>query len=229
MNQISFDLKHLTSFDTTHITNIDSEEQLLQSANLIFQQFFEQIKEQHTSLPKPVIILPREKHIPVEAPKTRFEQFKKEKGLKFQKKERLVYDKITGEWKPRYGYGKAISPDDDFIIEVPNNNFNLGSTEDPFAKREAEKKNRIKEQLKRERRNQKRAARAESQIAAASLSTKSKKTLHLIDKAKDLATNPGSSASMNQFNKNDKKPPIYENGSKIPKTFDRNKGQIKKK
>lgn len=222
MSVISYDLHHLTVFDSTHYTKDQCQnEALLQHANELFVQFYHQILPVASNLPKETVLLPREKPIPVEKPKTRFEEFKKEKGLKFQKKERLVIDKLTGEWKPRYGYGKANNSDDEWLMEVPNH------SEDPFAKRDAEKKERIKEQLKRERRNQKRIARATAELSSASVSTKGKKTKNQISKAIDLSTNPGSSASMNQFNKLEKKPPIFENGSKIPKHFDRTKGQKK--
>lgn len=57
-------------------------------------------------LPKPAIVLPREKPIPKEKPLTKWEQFRIDKGLgKREKRSRMVYDEITKDFVPRYGMG----------------------------------------------------------------------------------------------------------------------------
>jgi regulator of ribosome biosynthesis len=55
-------------------------------------------------LPNPVKHCPREKPCPEPKPETRWEKFAKEKGIKKRKRERMVWDKDTESWRPRYGY-----------------------------------------------------------------------------------------------------------------------------
>jgi regulator of ribosome biosynthesis len=201
---------------------------MLQShATASLRQLFSQLtsldreSESIVKLPPPTIHLPREKPIPIEKPPTRFEQFVKNKGLKIKKKETKVFDEATGEWRLAYGYKRGGKPQDDWLIEVPG-----GVDDDPFAKREADKKESLAEQKKRERRNKQRAARAVADVA--SVSTKGNYRTDTLKAAVHRASNPGSSASMNQFNKVPNKLPIFEGGSEVPKLFDRTKGQKKK-
>jgi hypothetical protein len=142
-------------------------------------------------------------------------------GLKLKKKEVKVFDEATSEWRLAYGHKPRGKPQDDWLIEVP-----AGVNDDPFAKREAEKKESLNEQKKRERRNKHRAARAVA--AVASVSTKGNYRTDTLKAAVHRASNPGSSASMNQFNKVPNKPPIFERESRVPKLFNRTKGQRKK-
>jgi regulator of ribosome biosynthesis len=54
----------------------------------------------------PTTILPREKPCPIEKGKTKWEKFREEKGLPARKKRsRLVFDEITNDWVPRWGFG----------------------------------------------------------------------------------------------------------------------------
>lgn len=55
-------------------------------------------------LPAPSTVLPREKRMPDLAPETRWEKFAKAKGIKNKKKERMLWDEQTQEWRPRWGY-----------------------------------------------------------------------------------------------------------------------------
>ena len=55
-------------------------------------------------LPPAVTVLPREKPIPKPKPLTRWEKFAKEKGIAKKKKDLMVYDEQSKEWKPRFGY-----------------------------------------------------------------------------------------------------------------------------
>lgn len=228
MSELNYDLAHLSTFSAKNLTKeqYDNEDFLLNAARESFTAFFTQLTAlDHTNdnkvkLPKPVFELPREKPLPVEKPKTRWEQFVENKGLKIQKKEKKVFDKEHNEWRLRYGYKRANDPSDTWLIEVPN-----GVTEDPFAKLDSDKKTRVKEQQKRERRNQKRAARALNEMAVTASLKNGKKNKDEIKTAIRVATAPGSSASMNQFNKNKNKVGIFEEGSTVPKIFNRNKGQ----
>ena len=68
-------------------------------------EFMEYTKSKYlVELPAPQIVLPREKPIPKEKTLTRWEKFRKEKGLPTRaKRSRLVFDKITNDWVPRWG------------------------------------------------------------------------------------------------------------------------------
>ena len=68
-------------------------------------------------LPPPKTKLPREKPVPVEKPLSKWEQYKRDKGLKTRKKEKLVFDELSGTWKERYGPNKANKLDNNWIIE----------------------------------------------------------------------------------------------------------------
>ncbi|KAH0785354.1 RRS1-domain-containing protein [Histomonas meleagridis] len=223
-----FDLAHLTALDPNHYSQSDVQDSnlLLQMATSSLNQLFAQLNsleregDNRVKLPNDVISLPRSQPIPTEKVMTRWEAFKKEKGLKTQAKEKIVQDEATGEWRLRYGYKRANAPNQDWLIEVPN-----GYEGDPFEKRENKRKESIKEQKKRERRNKNRIARAKLDIS--NVSAKGSYTKETIRTAIKASEHPTSSASMNQFNKLENKPPIFEEGSKLPKIFDRNKGKKK--
>ena len=232
---LTYDLAHLSIFSTSDVTKeTTTKEALQESARDAFISFFSElsalVKETDTGktrLPKPEVKLPREKPLPIEKPKTRWEEFAERKNIqKDPERSKKVYDEVTGEYKRRYGYKRINDPNDEWLIEVPNTD----KAEDPFLKRMQNKKERVKEQKKREERNRKRAARAVAEAQAVSTSIKGgNKKKDQIAQALKVASHPTSSASMNQFNKVKNKVGIFEEGSSIPKIFDRNKGQKPKK
>ncbi|KAF8001165.1 hypothetical protein HF325_004954 [Metschnikowia pulcherrima] len=71
-------------------------------------------------LPEPTTLLPREKSIPKEKPKTKWEKFAEIKGIKAKAKDgKMVYDEATGEWLPKWGYkGKNKGLDDQWLVEI---------------------------------------------------------------------------------------------------------------
>lgn len=71
-------------------------------------------------LPEPTTPLPREKAIPKEKPKTKWEKFAEIKGIKAKAKDgKMVYDEPTGEWVPKWGYkGKNKLLDDQWLVEI---------------------------------------------------------------------------------------------------------------
>ena len=76
-------------------------------------------------LPRRNIVLPREKAPPKVTPMTKWEKFRKQKGLPPRKKRSaLVYDEITKEWVPRWGpYSvKHIEDKAQWLIEEKDNN-----------------------------------------------------------------------------------------------------------
>jgi regulator of ribosome biosynthesis len=230
---VNLDLAHLTVVDSRPLTPESlTPDALIHRATTSFRLLWSQLDalergtEDRVTLPTPTIELPRENPIPLPKPPTRWEQFVKNKDLKVRTKEKKVFDETTGEWKLRYGYQRGKKAADDWLIEVPHD-----TTEDPFAKRDSEKKEKLVGQQKRERRNVNRATRAKS-AGSAAISPRSdlrKLRPEHLKAAVKTASHPTSSASMNQFNKVPNKPAIFEDGSHVPKLFDRNKGRKKSK
>lgn len=91
-------------------------------------------------LPKPGLHLPREKMIPEDKPKTKWEKYAELKGIKNQKKSRMVFDEAEGIYKPRYGYKRGGDDLKDWVIP-------LSDQADPYADayeaRDQAKKDRI--------------------------------------------------------------------------------------
>ncbi|XP_020089351.1 ribosome biogenesis regulatory protein homolog [Ananas comosus] len=106
-------------------------------------------------LPPPTTKLPREKHLPKPKPLTKWELFAQMKGIKKHKKNKRVWDEQTGTWKRTHGYDRANDDKDIPIIEAKPTDE---PGEDPFAKRKAEKKQRVDKQEKNRLENLKKAA-----------------------------------------------------------------------
>jgi regulator of ribosome biosynthesis len=71
-------------------------------------------------LPKPSTKLPREKPIPKDGSMTKWERFKRTKGITDKKKRsRLVFDEVTQDWVPRWGFkGKSnLEKTREWVIE----------------------------------------------------------------------------------------------------------------
>jgi len=131
------------------------------NAQLLFNEIFQlqTISDDNgvmAMLPNPTTLLPREKPLPKPKPETRWEKFAKAKGIVNRKKERMIYDDNSGEYKPRWGY-KGINDDGskDWIIEVPAGGNPM---EDQYETRRDAKKDRIERNDKRHQRNLEEAA-----------------------------------------------------------------------
>jgi regulator of ribosome biosynthesis len=99
-------------------------------------------------LPKSKTISPREKPLPKARPLTKWEEYAKLKSINKVKKTRMVFDEVTKEYKPRFGYKRANDDTKDWIIEVPGNAKDVN--EDFFAKRiEAKSERKNKNELQR--------------------------------------------------------------------------------
>ncbi|KAG6706704.1 hypothetical protein I3843_07G227200 [Carya illinoinensis] len=122
-------------------------------------------------LPPPTTRLPREKPLPKPKPPTKWELFAKARGIKKRKKDKISYDEPTGTWKRRYGYDRANDEENIPIIEAK---ITDEPGEDPFAKRQADKKKRVEKQDKNRLQNLKQAAKVDAlpshvQLAATAL------------------------------------------------------------
>ncbi|KAH0534199.1 hypothetical protein FGG08_007210 [Glutinoglossum americanum] len=73
-------------------------------------------------LPPPTTPLPREKPLPPEKQKTKWELFAAKKGIKPKTKEerkKMVFDEEKGDWVPKWGYkGKNKDGEGDWLVEV---------------------------------------------------------------------------------------------------------------
>ncbi|XP_054714027.1 ribosome biogenesis regulatory protein homolog [Uloborus diversus] len=115
-----------------------------QGTQLLLDEIFKLPSEYHehvpvAKLPEATTIIPREKPLPKAKRLTKWEAFAKAKGIKHKKKEKLVWDEASKDWKPQYGY-RGISNKSDWLIEVP---ANADPNVDYFGKVKDEKKERV--------------------------------------------------------------------------------------
>lgn len=109
-------------------------------------EILEYTKSQYSvEMPAPRVVLPREKPVPKEKEKTKWEKFREERGMPPRhKRSRLVFDPITKDWVPRWGKGsvKKIAEKMNFAMEEKPKHRAAGM--DPFTFAKAEK-NAMKE------------------------------------------------------------------------------------
>ncbi|XP_064406159.1 ribosome biogenesis regulatory protein homolog [Halichondria panicea] len=91
-------------------------------------------------LPSPTTVLPREKRIPKPRPPTTWELFAKQKGIRKEKRSRMVFDEQAQEWKPRWGYNRVGDTKQNWMMEVPDN---ADPNEDQFEKHSKERAEKI--------------------------------------------------------------------------------------
>ena len=172
MNNLTIDYGHFLIQDTSHLTtpsNPDlTETTIVNHAKNNYIQFtkglFEMLKSQQgqddesrdydkapddVTLPKPILVLPRYLPIPKEKPLTKWEKYRKEKGIQNKKRSRMVYSELAKDWVPRWGKGSAkkIEEQANWAIEDDGSGIN------PFAKKKAEKNLAKAKQEKKEMKN----------------------------------------------------------------------------
>ncbi len=102
-------------------------------------------------LPKESFRYPREKRVPEPKGLTVWERFAKEKGIKNKKRERMVFDEQTEEYKPRFGYkGVNKGVEEHAVIEVKEGDDPYA---DPWEAARREKKEKISKNEKQRLRN----------------------------------------------------------------------------
>lgn len=130
----TFDLGHLLCNDPNPLPSLDDDKEavLAATARDCAQGLINQLLSAcpisrsqddgnlQITLPTPTTQLPREKPVPKEKEKTKWEKFAEKKGIKAKRKEgKLVFDEARGEWVPKYGYkGKNKGADGDWLVEV---------------------------------------------------------------------------------------------------------------
>ena len=102
-------------------------------------------------LPTETTVVPRSKRIPDPKPETRWEKFALDKGIKKRKRERMVFDEDTQEYKPRFGYKRVKNGVEDLpIVEVKHG---ADPFADPWAEGRKEKKARVDKNTKNQQKN----------------------------------------------------------------------------
>ncbi|KAF9586625.1 Rhodanese- sulfurtransferase [Lunasporangiospora selenospora] len=149
---VDYDLGLIAAYDQNPVDEIE----LKDNAQLLLNEIFQlpTVSDDNgimAMLPTPTTQLPREKPLPKPKPETRWEKFAKAKGIVKRKKERMVFDDNSGEYKPRWGY-KGINDDGtkDWIIEVPQGSNPM---EDQYEARREAKRERVDRNEKRQQRN----------------------------------------------------------------------------
>jgi len=119
------DLKNLIIYDTNPFKKDKiTETDIMTSAVENLKNFYQELYNIHSSqvgydeenrdfdvgpdnvkLPESSLILPRSKKIPKPKPLTRWEKYRKDKGLNpRQKRSRMVYSELAQDWVPRWGH-----------------------------------------------------------------------------------------------------------------------------
>eukprot|EP01064_Diplonema_japonicum_P022586 TRINITY_DN3255_c10_g1_i1.p1 TRINITY_DN3255_c10_g1~~TRINITY_DN3255_c10_g1_i1.p1 ORF type:complete len:246 (+),score=90.36 TRINITY_DN3255_c10_g1_i1:46-738(+) len=165
--EISMDLGNMMLLNKTHYTSF-SEDVLLQNAEkdtqLLVAELFGLPSEKVdggrlATLPYPSTQIPREKPPPKEKDLTKWEEFKKEKGIKTRKTAKREFDEERGEWVATYGAKRRKDDRErDWLREVPDNYVPKVEGGDAFLDAQMERNERVKKQKKREEANQRRAA-----------------------------------------------------------------------
>ncbi|KAL9091763.1 MAG: hypothetical protein Q9159_001278 [Coniocarpon cinnabarinum] len=112
------------------------------------------------TLPAPQFHLPREKRIPERKEKTKWQRFAEKKGIKNKKREGRVFDEETKEWRPRYGMrAPGKKADGQWLVEVDEKKEESGDEGDKRKLGREERKEGMRRQARRERKNQARGGR----------------------------------------------------------------------
>jgi len=89
-------------------------------------------------LPTPTMRLPREKPLPAPKKQTKWEKFAQSKDIQNRKRERMVWDDESQQWRPRWGY-KRDAELKDWLVELKPGENDLSH----FEKAKLKKQQRI--------------------------------------------------------------------------------------
>lgn len=143
-DNLTYDLKHLAAYDIAPLNpKVNFMEYTRDSVQLLVNKLFllPQVKSEEgvlVTLPEQELFrLPRSKPVPKEKPKTRWQKFMEERNMTKKKRSKMVWDEVSGDWKPRWGYKsvKKGGEEDHFLEVKPGDDPN----ENPFEKKKAEK------------------------------------------------------------------------------------------
>lgn len=155
-----YDLKHLAGFDLAPLQpQTDLAVYTRDSVQLLVNKVFNLPREKTDLGPVAVLPdsdvfrLPRQKPIPKEKTRTRWQKFMEDKNMTKRKRSSLVWDEPTQDWKRRWGYKSGTQSEDatNFCFEVKKGDDPF---ENPFEKKNDERRLHMAKQKMRELRNQ---------------------------------------------------------------------------
>ncbi|GKT25721.1 Ribosomal biogenesis regulatory protein like protein [Aduncisulcus paluster] len=167
-DSIKMDLFHLTAVDNDPVDLEKIDQISAENVQILIKSIFSLPREDDPELghlcllPKSRTKLPRDKMPPPPKVETPWEKFAKERGIKSNKKrDKLVFEQMSGEYKPRFGKNKALKGIEALpIVEAKKGVDDFDGAIDPWKRGKQEKKKMIQKQDKRERTNKRRAAAA---------------------------------------------------------------------
>jgi regulator of ribosome biosynthesis len=101
-------------------------------------------------LSEPTTVIPREKPFPKERPETKWEKFRRNKGIPKRKKSSRVWDNDVKDWRYRYGNKRKNDERLEWVVEDNENALRESGAEDPFIMKKNEKKEKIEKQRKKQ-------------------------------------------------------------------------------
>lgn len=176
-------------------------------------------------LPEGTTLIPREKPFPKEKPETKWDKYRKGKGLKRRKKDTQVWDPKVGAWRYQYGHKRKNDDRNEVIIEDNEELLKSHGAEDPFILKRMQKKERVEKQKKQQRNNTLRSQNKsdkKSMPGVIGLQNKGRHEITDIKRAISLAQK--STASIGYFDKKMgdepkiKRKPVYVSGPNEQKT-----------
>ena len=172
---IFFDTRRLVIIDSNNILNQKNNEKELTETIMINKakqnyisfasSLFDSLNKQHgkekedldydkapdeLTLPEAIITLPRSLPIPVAKPMTKWEKYKKEKGITQRKRSRMVYSEEVGDWVPRWGRGSVKKIQDSLNWAMEEKEPGVNPFEQESTERQLAKAKQLKRQMKNE-------------------------------------------------------------------------------
>lgn len=139
-----------------------------ENMDLMLKSLFALAKSQEKvsscTLPTPSTRLPRYKPLPMKKPETRWEKYAKDKGIQNKKRDRMIWNEESQEWKPRYGYKSQKNQEQEaWVVEL---NDKDDPTEDKFLAGRRDKKLRTLKNKKKQLRNMEEASASTGKAAS---------------------------------------------------------------
>ena len=162
---VLFDLGHLMA---TNYKNVSAEDlkanknealhaRATEDAQALFDKVFSlpverlaEVAGAVVTLPPHKLQLPRQKPVPAEKAKTRWEKFAEVRDIQKRKRSLKEWDEETQSWKRRYGYDRANNEMSEWVIEAKDTDE---PGKDPWQERKKAKKERVEKGMKQQVRN----------------------------------------------------------------------------
>lgn len=174
-DNLMYDLKHMAAFDFSVLHGkLDFVPYTRDTVQLLVNRLFALPRQEldvgnTVELPSnEVFRLPRQKPVPKVKAKTRWQKFMEDRNMNKRKRSRLVWDEISKDWKPRWGY-KSIKHSQDnaqWMHEVKDGDDPMTN---PFETQDAKRKLILARQKMREVRNKVEGAGGKLKVSAPDL------------------------------------------------------------